>query len=237
MQGIILAAGRGSRMKKLSYNNPKSLIKYKKKTFLEHVINNFKKNEIKNIVIITGYKSEKFKKFKCKKIKNKLWKTSNIFFSLYQARHILKKEECIISYADIFYKPSAIKIIKNSKSPISILSLKYWKKIWKSRFNNPLIDLESFSYDKSKNLLDIGSKVKNINNIKGQYSGIFKITPEGWKLIEQLVDKKGITHYQKKDMTFFFKELIATNNKIIKVIDYSNFWHEIDTLKDLKLLN
>ena len=52
--GIILAAGRGRRLKNFEF--PKSLIKYKNKYLIEHIINNFEKNHINNISIITGYK-------------------------------------------------------------------------------------------------------------------------------------------------------------------------------------
>ena len=41
MKGIILAAGRGSRLKKLTNNKPKCLVKFKGQTLLDGIINNF----------------------------------------------------------------------------------------------------------------------------------------------------------------------------------------------------
>ena len=109
------------------------------------IIENFNNSQLEKITIITGYKSNKFKKFyKIDKIKNKKWKTTNIFGSLIHADRILSTYECIISYADIFYEQEAIEILKKSKTNkgIVVLSYKHWKKYWKKRFKKPLSDLE-----------------------------------------------------------------------------------------------
>ena len=39
---------------------------------------------------------------------------------------------------------------------------------------------------------------------------------------------------KKLDITSFFSQFIKKNKKIIKVVDYSNSWFEIDTLNDFK---
>jgi len=48
--GIILAAGRGSRLKKKTDEFPKCLVKFKGKTLLERVIENFNENKIKKFM-------------------------------------------------------------------------------------------------------------------------------------------------------------------------------------------
>ena len=106
---IILAAGRGSRMGNLTKNKPKSFVKIdKKKKLIDKVIENFIYSGFKKIVVITGYKSSQFKRFKkIHTIKNQDWKKTNIFGSLICADKILSKNKCIISYADIFYEKEA----------------------------------------------------------------------------------------------------------------------------------
>ena len=90
---IILAAGRGSRMGSLTNNKPKSFIKIdKKKKLIDYVIENFENLGFKKIIVITGYKSDQFKNIKkIKRVKNKIWKTTNIFGSLMCADKILSK--------------------------------------------------------------------------------------------------------------------------------------------------
>ena len=66
---IIFCGGKGLRLRPLTFNTPKPLIKVDNKSILEHLINQFLKNKINNIIIATGYKSQLFKQFLKKKYK------------------------------------------------------------------------------------------------------------------------------------------------------------------------
>ncbi len=122
LQGIILAAGRGSRLGRLTESKPKSFNKTGDKRYIDIIIDNFKKNNIQKINIITGYKKNLFRKFPQKKILNQKWKSSNIFYSLSRASKILKINTCIISYSDIIYDHEALKILIEEKGDIVILN-------------------------------------------------------------------------------------------------------------------
>ena len=235
MIGIILASGRGSRMRNLTSTKPKTLLRYKNKIILEKIIENFEANNIKNIYITTGYKKNLFKDLKIKKIFNKNWNKTSIFESLYCARNILKKNSCIISYSDIWYEANAIKLLKNCKSQICILSNNNWRKYWQKRFKNPLVDLESFKIDKGNFLKEIGKKEKNIKKIEGQFSGLFKINPDGWNKIEKFIKFDGLKKNFSKDITNFFSSFIEKNPKMIKVVKFKSSWREFDNKKDLKI--
>lgn len=238
-QAIILAAGRGSRLKNMTSDKPKTFNKFNKKKYIDIIIENFLKNRLKKINIVVGYKKKLFERYKHKKIFNSKWKSSSIFFSLYKAKKLLSNESCIISYSDIIFKKSAIKLLKESKGEIVILNNSNWKKTWKLRFKKPLNDLESFEYSKNTKgfyLTKIGSRVKNISQIKGQFAGLFKITPKGWKIIIDFIKKEKL-NINYLDMTSFFSKLIKKHNKVVKVVHYNKMWFEIDTVKDFKLLN
>ena len=61
------------------------------------------------------------------------------------------------------------------------------------RFKTPLSDLESFNYktiNKNKFLIKIGSRPRNISSIKGQFAGLIKITPLGWKRIQNFIKEE-----------------------------------------------
>ncbi|HLN19003.1 MAG TPA: nucleotidyltransferase family protein [Patescibacteria group bacterium] len=57
MQAVILAAGRGTRMKGLTRNIPKPMLKIGGKPILEHKINSLPK-KINEIILIVGYRGE-----------------------------------------------------------------------------------------------------------------------------------------------------------------------------------
>ena len=61
---VVLAGGKGSRIKSLLRNRPKPMAIFNKKPFLEYIIQNYSKYHFKNIFILTGYKSDIiYKKF------------------------------------------------------------------------------------------------------------------------------------------------------------------------------
>ena len=236
LQGIILAAGRGSRLGYLTEKKPKSFNKSGDKRYIDIIINNFIKNNINKINIVVGYKKHLFKNFPYKKIINKEWKSSNIFFSLNKANKVLQSNTCIISYADIIYDQEAISLLAKAKGDIVILNNVNWKKIWKLRFKNPLNDLENFDYFKSSNtryLKKIGGKPQSLSNIKGQFAGLFKISPKGWKIISKFIKINKIDII-KLDITSFFSQFLKKNKKVISVVNYKKSWFEIDTLSDYK---
>tara|TARA_Y100001936_G_scaffold26257_2_gene24289 strand:+ start:12660 stop:13361 length:702 start_codon:yes stop_codon:yes gene_type:complete len=56
MQGVILAAGKGTRMGKI--DSPKCLLEINQIPIIKYQIESFRKNGIKDIHVVTGYKSE-----------------------------------------------------------------------------------------------------------------------------------------------------------------------------------
>jgi choline kinase len=239
IQGIILAAGRGSRLRHLTEKKPKTFNKFKNKSYIDIIINNFIKNNINKINIVVGYKKNFFKKIKFKKILNKKWKSTNIFFSLTRAKKILRSNTCIISYSDIIYDKEAIKLLIRENGDIIFLNNVNWKKIWKIRFKKPLKDLENFNFIKTNTgdfLTKIGGKVKKLSLIKGQFAGLFKISPKGWKIILEFIKNNKID-INNLDITSFFSKFLKKNKKIIKVVHYNKVWFEIDSLSDFNKLN
>jgi choline kinase len=231
--GIILAAGKGKRLKR--FNKPKSLIEYKKKFLISHIIDNFKLNNIKNINVITGYKKKYIqRKINSNFIHNKKWNKTNMFYSLLTADKLLNKNYSIVSYSDIYYHSEAISDILKKKYDICITSYLGWKKLWRQRFNNPLDDLESFKIDKKNNLLEIGKQVDSIFNIKGQYMGLLGISPKGWKIIKNSIKKLSRKSLSEISLTEVLS-LVLSKNNVIKTIPYKKLFFEIDFIKDLEI--
>lgn len=235
LKGIILAAGRGTRMR--NYNQPKSTLKLTKNlTIMDKLLSNFRKNNINNLSLVTGFKFKAFEKYKVKKIKNKNWKQTNMFKSLLCADKILNNSPCVISYADIVYDQSAIHQIKKTKNDIAISYYTEWLTLWKKRFKNPLLDAEVFKLDKKKIYLKkIGTKPKSIKEIEGQYMGLLYIKPRGWKKIKKIFKNVKSKKFDKISMTEVLNISIKNGLKV-EAIKYKNFFAEMDSPKDYKIL-
>ena len=63
MQAIIMAAGKGSRLKNLTGGKPKSFLEIKGKKLIEYNLRLLQKYQINDIIIVTGYQSESFEAF------------------------------------------------------------------------------------------------------------------------------------------------------------------------------
>ena len=58
-QAVILAGGRGERMRPITDNIPKPMIYFHGKPFLEHLLLKLKAQGIKRVILLLGYLSEK----------------------------------------------------------------------------------------------------------------------------------------------------------------------------------
>jgi len=234
--GVILAAGRGSRMKNLTDEKPKCFIKIKGKRLIDYQLSAFKKNNIKKIIIITGYKSEFFEEFEyCTKIKNNYWSKTSMFYSLSKANKYLMNYNCIISYSDIFYSQKAICDLLKSKNTIAISYDPNWHQLWSKRFQNPLDDAETFKIDKNSFLKEIGGKTDSLDKIKGQYMGLIKTKPSGWKKLHTIWSSLKNKNYKNNiSITELFNHYISLNKKI-KAIEYTEIWGEVDSKEDYRL--
>ena len=66
MRAILLAAGMGTRLRPLTLDTPKSLVKVNGRPMLETQIEFLREKGISEIIVVTGYLSEKFEYLKDK---------------------------------------------------------------------------------------------------------------------------------------------------------------------------
>ena len=235
MKAIILAAGRGTRMSYMTAKKPKCLVELNGISLLERQLSVIKEIGIKNIGAITGYRSEEIKPYFKKTFFNAQWSNTQMVYSLYYASEWLKNDECIVSYSDIFYEKSALNALINSNSEFSITYDPNWLYLWNKRFKDPLEDAESFKIDSKGLLKEIGSKVKNIHDIQGQYMGLIKITPKAWEKILCFLHSLKDNEWHKLQLTHLMNLLISNNILDILAIPYTDNWGEVDTINDLNI--
>ncbi|KOA21025.1 bifunctional protein GlmU [Clostridium homopropionicum DSM 5847] len=234
MKAIILAAGRGSRLGDITNDHPKCLTELFGKTLLDWQIEALNCAGISEIAIVRGYKKEKIDISNVIYFDNNNWDKTNMVMSLYEADEWLQKYECIVSYSDIIYKSKVIDLLKNNDSDISITYNTNWLKLWRVRFDDPLSDAESFKINSKGILVEIGKKTSAVSEIQGQYMGILKIKPDGWKNIKKYID--GLSEQDKNslDMTTLLNRLIEKGINIY-AIPSDEQWLEVDSKEDLNL--
>ena len=239
IKAIILAAGRGSRLGLATETIPKCLVEVQGIRLIDRQLEALTSAGIskKNIAIVTGYKKEILEEYKFKKFYNQSWESTNIVYSLTKAREWLETEVCIISYSDIFYSDTAIKILMRNSDELAITYDKKWLDLWRKRFKNPLDDAECFQLNQDSTLKDIGDSTDSIEQIQGQYMGLIKITPRGWTHIANALDTLDSNSYKKLSMTSLLNILIGIGQIKIRALPYDEGWGEIDSESDLSLFN
>lgn len=229
MKAVILAAGRGSRMQSKTAETPKCLLKFRGKALIEHSIEKLMNHlNPRDIFIVSGYKSELLRNLGIQQIFNSNWETTNIMGSLMVASEILQKNDSIVVYSDVFFEEFAIKDALNGSYP-SILSVVSWPSVWGARFDNPLDDLENF---KTKNGLVtlIGGKAKSLEDVDGQFAGIYTLTPRSWSVINK------IPNLQNLDTTTALNLAINAGVNFSNIL-YKGFWAEFDSISDFLTQN
>ena len=234
MKLIILAAGKGSRIFK-DINKNKCLVKIKKQTIIEKIINDALSYGIKNIQVVLGYRSNfvirEIKKYKeVSFVFNKKYNSTDMVYSSMLA---LKKTstDAIICYSDIiFHKLIFKKLIGSKYKDITIPYITNWKNVWKKRNKNIFEDAETFKIKRNK-LIEIGNKIttQNLKSVKGQFMGIVYLPKE--KIGKIINEYKKVSN--KIQYTSFINSLIKIKIPI-KIIKHNNYWYEFDDIDDLK---
>jgi len=233
MRAIILAAGRGSRLKAMTAERPKCLVEIDGQTLLERQLKSLYQAGISEIGIVRGYMAEKIAVDGAQYFENLRWEDTQMVRSLMCAQEWLENDECIVCYSDIMYNSEAIQFLQNTKEDIVIPYNVEWLKVWEARFEDPLSDAESFQIDEQGRLTEIGSKVNNIHDIQGQYMGILKFTPQGWRQIAKVLGEMDDTKLDKMDMTSILNLLIKQKIAIYTMAINGN-WFEIDSEQDIE---
>lgn len=237
MRAIILVAGKGSRLPKKYSKLPKSFLKLNNKKLIDILIENFKSVGIKKISLVTGYKSNVFKKINHSftEFHNIKWRNTNMVYSLMRAKKWLLKYPCIVTYGDILYEKKVLVQLIKKKNDLVVSYDKNWKKLWLKRFADPLKDAETFKVNSKSYIKEIGNKTKNINNIKGQYMGLILFRPKGWEKFSKCLREEFKNKVQKIYLTDVLQKLIKKNIKI-KAVKYTGHWAEVDNSKDYKIM-
>jgi L-glutamine-phosphate cytidylyltransferase len=242
---IILAAGKGERLRPLTNDKPKCMVELFGKSILEWQIEKFQKFGITDITIITGYKSESIVYPQFNLVKNPKFDSTNMVETLFCAREKLL-DSTIISYGDILFEDNVLKKIIDSDEDFSIIVDKNWLEYWEVRNENPLNDAESLMINSKGYLTSIGQKVENIEEIQGQYIGLMKFQNTGTAELKSFYDKSkksslsGINPLNKKlkfqnsFMTDLLHSMILEDYNL-KSINIKNGWLEIDTISDFEL--
>tara|TARA_Y100001949_G_scaffold65110_1_gene55109 strand:+ start:354 stop:1109 length:756 start_codon:yes stop_codon:yes gene_type:complete len=245
LKAILLAAGSGMRLGDLTKETPKALVDINGKTLLERQIIALQKNNINDIIVVTGPNNDKFDIKDITYIHDSNYLEHDVLGTMMSASEYMNSD-VIISYTDIVFDEKIIHSIKNVNNDINIAVEMDWTKTYVDRTEHPI--------DEAANVLiedglvkKIGHQTKRFGFFKkdnlGEFLGIMKLSQKGadvFKSEYQKLIKKHENEFheavsiKKGYITDMIQELLDKNYKIYSVIVSGN-WCEIDTLQDLEI--
>ena len=116
MQAIILAAGMGKRLKELTQNNTKCMVKVNGVTLIERMLHQIEKQNVSRIVIVIGYEGQKLIdyistlgiKTPIEYVNNPIYDKTNNIYSLSLAKDWLCKEDTLLFESDLIFEDSVL---------------------------------------------------------------------------------------------------------------------------------
>jgi histidinol-phosphate/aromatic aminotransferase/cobyric acid decarboxylase-like protein len=238
MQALILAAGMGRRLKELTKDSTKCMVKVNGKTLIERMLFQLDRLDLTEIIIVVGYKAERLisfvKDFNVKTqitfVTNDVYEQTNNIYSLYLARNYLINDDTLLLESDLIFSDDVLNKIMNSSYPNLSLVAKYEN--W--------MDGTVVTIDDNNNITSFVNK-KEFN---------FKHTEQYYKTVNIYKFSK---HFSKSYYVPFLEAYIEAQGhnayyeqvlKVINTIEKSQMkatileneeWYEIDDTQDLDI--
>jgi L-glutamine-phosphate cytidylyltransferase len=185
MKGIILAAGKGSRLNGTIGDKPKCLLRVGGQTLIERQIEAFRRAGIADIVVIVGCQGEHVKRVCGKQItyiENTRFAQTNSLYSLWMARPLLY-DGFVVMNCDVLFHPQMLADLVTSRHEDALLIA------YQENDSEPMGDEEMKVTVRRGRVVDI-SKTLPAEQADGENVGIVKFGAEGARLLGTLMDRR-----------------------------------------------
>lgn len=238
MQAIILAAGMGKRLKDLTENNTKCMVKVNGTTMVERMLRQLDTKSLSKIVIVVGYEGQKLIdyiatlriKTEIAFILNPVYDKTNNIYSLYLAKDYLIKEDTLLLESDLIFEDCVLDMLIDDPRKTLALVDKYesWMDGTVVRIDDE-DNILDFIPGKKFKFADIPSYYKTVNIYK--FSKNFSET-HYVPFLEAYSKALGNNEYYEQVL----KVITMIDNPEIKAKRLSGQkWYEMDDIQDLDI--
>ena len=133
MQAIILAAGMGKRLKELTQNSTKCMVKVNGVTLIDRMLHQIERQHLSRIIIVVGYEGQKLIDYigtlgiqtPIIYINNPIYDKTNNIYSLALAKDWLVKDDTLLFESDLIFEDSVLETLVNDPRDTLALVDKY----------------------------------------------------------------------------------------------------------------
>ena len=236
MQAIILAAGMGKRLGKLTKNNTKCMIELNGKTLIKHALEKLDDVGIRKVILVVGYKKENlishvgnsYKRIRIEYIENPIYYKTNNIYSLYLAKEKLAEDDTLLLESDIIFEEAILrKVLSDPRESLAVVD----------KFSS-WMDGTCLILDKEDRILDLIPKASfNFQNIDNYYKtvNIYKFSKKFSvntyiPFLEAYIKTMGNNEYYES----VIKLLTGLERQELRALRLTGEkWYEIDDVHDL----
>jgi len=229
MNAVILDAGEGKRLRPLTSLKPKCLLKLNGVTILEHQLINLIECEIRNVVIVVGYRTGQiFEGIKNKDldleiefIQNPIYHKTNTVYSLWLAREHIENDFIYLNGDVVFHKEVLERLLKSHYDTCIAVERKH-------------VSEEEVKVRLVSNLVKAIGKDVELSEAHGEFIGIAKFSNRFNRLF---IDKLNEVVEERRVDEFFEVALDRTLKSYdVHAVDVSDLpCIEVDTYEDLSI--
>lgn len=130
MQAIILAAGMGKRLKELTQNNTKCMVRVNGVTLIDRMLHQIEKQHLSRVIIVVGYEGQKLIDYigtldiqtPIVFINNPIYDKTNNIYSLALAKDWLVREDTLLFESDIIFEDAVLDaLISDPRDTIALV--------------------------------------------------------------------------------------------------------------------
>ena len=245
MKAIIIGAGRGSRLRHLTEEIPKTLVPILGRPMLDGILEALAAGGLRppEVVFICGYLAGTIQgRYPALDyVENPEWERNNILASLMFARH--KMEGGFVStYADIVYRPAVVEALVRSPHDLTIVCDTAWRRRYTGRSQHPETDAEKLRAEGTR-VVELSRRIAS-EAAAGEFIGVMKASPAGAARLCRAFDearagfagkvfREGRT-FEKAYLIDLLQHMLEQGEEIHR-IDTDGGYMEIDTLEDAGL--
>lgn len=235
--GVILAAGRGSRLAPLTDETPKCLLEIGNRSLLARAISAFQEVGIHDIRVVTGHAAAKVAAHHWATIFNPSYQADNIAGSFFEARQVWR-QGAIVAYSDIVFAPEILHDLMSSPAQVAVAVDPEWKSRYVGRSQHPASEAELVRTDSRGDVLEIAKNLGDASDIHGEFLGLLKLMPPAANRVFDEVESRfrsgpGVYAWRTSYLATLLTDLVATGLRIEPVLTRA-WWFEVDTRQDLE---
>ena len=200
---------------------------------------------VDEVVVVGGHRADALRGYDVRLVVNERYEHTNMVTSLFAAEAFFG-EDFIMSYGDIAYRPSVLKELARSASPVAVVVDEDWLGYWGQRFDDPLDDAESLRIGAGGTISSIGQPVADVSEVQAQYVGLVRFQGDGVLQLRAALEGARVDEARgvaplgsPRDVSgMYMTDLLqglADRGVRLQPVRIHGGWVEIDSLRDVEV--